>query len=50
MLAIFTALGILYKSLDGFNQGQLSPFGMAIIVDIYNLNNGKEVELQDNTG
>jgi hypothetical protein len=50
MLAIFTALGILYESPDGFNQSQLSPFGMAIIVDVYVSNNGKEVEIRFNTG
>jgi hypothetical protein len=50
MLAIFTALGILYKNPDGFNQGQLSPFGMAILVDIYISNNGKKVEVEYNTG
>jgi hypothetical protein len=50
MLATFTALGILYESPDGVDQGQLSPFGMAIIVDVYISNNGKGVEVQFNTG
>jgi hypothetical protein len=50
MWAILTALGILYKSPDGFNQGRLSPFGMAIIVDVYISIDGKEIEVQFNTG
>jgi hypothetical protein len=50
MLAIYTALGILYETPDGYNQGRLSPFGMALIVDVYISNDGTDVELQYNRG
>lgn len=50
MLAIYTALGILFNSPDNYNQGQLSPFGMVLIVDVYISHDGKEVTVRYNTG
>jgi hypothetical protein len=50
MLAIYTALGILYNSPDNYNQGRLSPFGMVLIVDVYISHDGNEVTVRYNTG
>jgi hypothetical protein len=50
MLAIHTALGILYNSPENYNQGRLSPFGMSLIVDVYISLDRKDVEVQYNTG